>query len=919
MSSIKTQNIYGNMLNPTENLYYYRYFEIEALTSGTFSLLIFVWEAGLSTDINLYYSKNNSNWTLFNQDSGISVNSGDKIAFKADVINDYNNGLFNNFSNGSISIYINEEITTIDYNCYGNIMSLLNGDNFKKNSEFPKTDNIDCFEIFNSCFYDTNIIDASNLILPSKVLPIGCYINMFWYCLKLQKLPTIYPSILSECCYKSMFEWTGEQDNDGDSIINYDITIPAPLGIDIISVDSITYHPYEDMFRYTKLADNKKFIYILNKNYIDLYINSGQITANINFNLSLNINSDIKIILPWEECIIYKSINIYEDASEELKSIIDYYNVNGLITSVNDVISIKYKYNRYESVDHSSFGNSSFALRNKNRYIYTDDVFGQVMQFCLVTSDNKELPVSNEQSNIIKQFISERLQYKFSDSYGTNLHISVLEPLQYYKSIPLTFETISPCTFEWDNVYYDEDESINLQYSFNGIKWIDYKNGIQVKAGQTIYWRNNMTLTQLYNSIISSDNLPKLKSYYNYSTEDGTVIHEAEQRFNISGNIMSLLCSDFENVSEIPFNNCFQNIFASTCIVDASNLVLPAITLMNNCYSLMFDNCKYLKHAPKILPAKYIKNVDSAYAGMFRNCENLFSPPVLMTISLADRTINNGYIILNNCSVRTFKEMFLNCINLSNAPDIYIDYACIDTTYINIYSNCGLIDDYKTENFYSMFENCPKLEYLTIYTHNHTLGVYQYAYNKYEFNDTFVSGTLQDVEHYYHKINYFSKDKSSYSMTDLYLNYYVQNQGAGTNLYDLYDYDNTIPELPETNTVYKLTFIRNDNGEKDTIVIEFPDLNVNYSWTLLRLKDTINGYNLLHFNDVGILKIGQKGSTMFPYGAISDAFNTYYGGSRAGYICNSDNSRDVTNLNKELPNNTVLYINRSIDSIWQPS
>ena len=154
MSSIKTQNIYGNMLNPTENPYYYRYFEIEALTSGVFLLSINVWEAGkTATDINLYYSKNNSNWTLFNQDSGISVNSGDKITFKADFINDYNNGLFNNFSNGSVGIYISEGITTIDYNCYGNIMSLVNGDNFKENSEFPKTDNIDFFEVFNSCFY----------------------------------------------------------------------------------------------------------------------------------------------------------------------------------------------------------------------------------------------------------------------------------------------------------------------------------------------------------------------------------------------------------------------------------------------------------------------------------------------------------------------------------------------------------------------------------------------------------------------------------------------------------------------------------------------------------------------------------------------------------------------------------------------
>lgn len=911
MSIIKTQNIYGNMLNPTENPYYYRYFEIEALTSGVFLLSIIVWEYGnTSTNINLYYSKNNSNWTLFNQRLGISVNSGDKISFKADFINDYNNGLFNNFSNGSIAISITEEATTIDYNCYGNIMSLLNGDNFKENSEFPKTDSINCFEIFNGCFYDTNIIDASNLILPSKNLPIGCYTSMFSYCLKLQKLPTIYPSILSDYCYQFMFEHAGElvyTGADAYSIIDQDITIPAPLGTTIALPDF-----YDFMFYNSKLVDNKKFIYTLNKNYIDYCINDSRSrTTYFMFYLDWDINSDIKVILPWEECIIYKNINLYVESSEELQTIIDYYLEIGIISSVNDVISIKYKYNRYESVDHSSHGDDdSFALQNRNRYIYTDDIFGQVMQFCFVTYDNKELPVSNEQSNIIKDFVLSELQRMFNPDYAYSaLHISFLEPLQYYKSIPLTFETITPCTFEWDNVYYDEDNSINLQYSFNGIKWIDYKNGIQVKSGQTIYWRNNMTIEQLHNSFINSDNLPKLKSYYNYSIEDGTVIHEAEQRFNISGNIMSLLCSDFENVSEIPFNNCFQNIFASTCVVDASNLVLPAITLMNNCYSLMFDNCKYLKYAPKILPAKYIKNVDSAYAGMFRNCENLVSPPVLMAVSLADRTIdsNTNKIILNNCSIRTFKEMFLNCTNLSKAPDIYIDYASINTNYIDMQSNLNLIDNYKTENFYDMFKNCHKLEYLTIYTHNHTLDEYQNANYNIEFNNTFVSGTLQDVEPYYHKINHFSIDKSSRQSVDLYLTDFVINQGTGTNLYDLYD--NTISELPEIGNVYKLTFIRHDfDGRNDTIEIKFPDLNINYSYSLLQLKDIINSQGLLQFYDTGVLTIDQ-------YVMVSNAFNRYYNSSRTGIICNSDNSRDVVASAKALPNNSVLYINRYTENI----
>ena len=129
--------------------------------------------------------------------------------------------------------------------------------------------------------------------------------------------------------------------------------------------------------------------------------------------------------------------------------------------------------------------------------------------------------------------------------------------------------------------------------------------------------------------------------------------------FDAKGNIMSLLWGDnFKEKIIIQEEYAFYYLFhdyddEKTCsIVNAKNLILPATTLTNYCYSGMFYNCTSLVTAPK-LPA--ITLATSCYSNMFGDCTSLVTTPELPAITLA-----------NGC----YESMFFDCISLTTAPEL---------------------------------------------------------------------------------------------------------------------------------------------------------------------------------------------------------------------------------------------------------
>lgn len=113
-----------------------------------------------------------------------NVATGDKVAFRGNNVDYY----YDTFS-GSTAIY----------NLSGNICSLLSSTNFDTITALTSNNT------FTSIFRDTNVVDASNLKLPAKVLSEGCYRYMFAGCTSLTSAPALPATTLAKGCYQGMF------------------------------------------------------------------------------------------------------------------------------------------------------------------------------------------------------------------------------------------------------------------------------------------------------------------------------------------------------------------------------------------------------------------------------------------------------------------------------------------------------------------------------------------------------------------------------------------------------------------------------------------------------------------------------------------------------------------------------------------
>lgn len=87
---------------------------------------------------------------------------------------------------------------------YGNIMSLLYGDNFVGQNVWHEVPSGYAFQGF---FQDCDIRKADNLILPATTLTFECYAHMFYNCKSLTHAPKLLPATtLTTYCYSGMFQ-----------------------------------------------------------------------------------------------------------------------------------------------------------------------------------------------------------------------------------------------------------------------------------------------------------------------------------------------------------------------------------------------------------------------------------------------------------------------------------------------------------------------------------------------------------------------------------------------------------------------------------------------------------------------------------------------------------------------------------------
>jgi len=141
------------------------------------------------------YSKNGGNWTSITSSTGdtaptIEVVEGDILEFRG------NNPTYSN----SYSNYNSFCGSTAEFVAYGNIMSMIDSENFSTLTTLESAYTF--YNLFGEC---TGLTDASNLVLPATTLASNCYSYLFSNCTNLTRVPELPATSLNGYCYQYMF------------------------------------------------------------------------------------------------------------------------------------------------------------------------------------------------------------------------------------------------------------------------------------------------------------------------------------------------------------------------------------------------------------------------------------------------------------------------------------------------------------------------------------------------------------------------------------------------------------------------------------------------------------------------------------------------------------------------------------------
>ena len=246
-----------------------------------------------------------------------------------------------------------------------------------------------------------------------------------------------------------------------------------------------------------------------------------------------------------------------------------------------------------------------------------------------------------------------------------------------YSTMYTTFEALEDGTFSFRKKGTGDD----IQYSKdNGATWTSLSSGetVSVVTGDNVMWKSTIT-----------------PSY------DGIGNFSSSKKFNVYGNTMSLLYGDdFKGQTSLEgkdyaFNRLFDRCYR---LIDTSNLILPATTLAEFCYTKMFNGCTNLTTAFE-LPATTL--VKGCYNGTFSGCTSLTIAPELPATTLAEACYGNIFAYCSGLTTSPelpvtiladmcYVNMFKGCTNLTTAPELpatTLTYSC----------------------YYGMFEGCTNL------------------------------------------------------------------------------------------------------------------------------------------------------------------------------------------------------------------
>lgn len=291
----------------------------------------------------------------------------------------------------------------------------------------------------------------------------------------------------------------------------------------------------------------------------------------------------------------------------------------------------------------------------------------------------------------------------FDISTISGLYVGSTEYSAIYKGSTLLWQATLDYSKEYFTIESLEDGNIAYYYCSNS----NIVNSIEWSKDK-VNW-TSITGTPSSNVLITTlDENEKVyirgtNSYYSSGSALRYNKFVCDKYFKVSGNILSLIYGgDFKNKTNITADNTFMRLFyQSYKLVDASNLILPIMSLRAGCYSSMFRACTSLTAAP-VLPATTLHQ--NCYEYMFYGCTSLTTAPALPA---------------NDMAPYCYQYMFRACTSLTTAPELK-SISLMSYCYYGMFYGCTRLTTapelpattLTTNCYYAMFYGCTSLNYI---------------------------------------------------------------------------------------------------------------------------------------------------------------------------------------------------------------
>ena len=247
----------------------------------------------------------------------------------------------------------------------------------------------------------------------------------------------------------------------------------------------------------------------------------------------------------------------------------------------------------------------------------------------------------------------------------------------YVENITQENETLTISSYDFSESEPASYLEIPVEYSTDGTAWSSLGTTGETPLTRTLQPGDKVYLRATTNAWYELQEEPII--------EHGCTILGVSK---VGGNVMSLLYGSSFTGNETTFPSGstanFIGLFVdmndedgyNRNLVSASELILPATTLTNNCYTGMFQGCTSLTTAPA-LPATTL--TENCYIVMFQGCTSLTAAPALPATTLTESCYSNMFegctslttapaLPATTLAYQCYYEMFYNCTSLTTAP-----------------------------------------------------------------------------------------------------------------------------------------------------------------------------------------------------------------------------------------------------------